>query len=115
MREHAFRHVIDHSAVVLAAPVAPLPPPDDDDDDGGNDKGIDNGNGHIGGGASAPGMGERGGSGDHAPQAAAESDPLDELEQLCADMPEMGAAIIRALVAEKEQLLQARRDWRKAH
>jgi hypothetical protein len=35
---------------------------------------------------------------------------LDQLEELCRDMPELGAALIRALVAEKELLLQARQD-----
>ena len=118
MRALAFRHVLDHSASCLAAAHAPLPPPDEDEDE------DDDASEASSQAPSVDGL-----------VRLAEEDPL---EDLCAgkfffqwqiagfvaigrpfsifsslassaDMPELAAALIRALVLEKEALLASRR------
>lgn len=114
IRDLAFRHVLDHATACLGAAAAPLPPPDDDE--GGGGERDDGDGGKDEGGDDKGGEGERvrvrggGGGGGDDGGGYAEAEPLgecDPLEELCGDMPELAAALIRALVAEKTALARA--------
>ena len=129
VRDLAFKHVLAHPNACLADPrdalrtgtagaaqpgmgghleppplPPPLPPPDDDDDDGG-DEGSTRSSRSVSDTPSREASLDRPNKaeGAHSSQELGDMGPADELEELCADMPELAAALIRALIQGKEE------------
>jgi len=96
-----------HSAMGISSlPPPPLPPPDDDDDgEGGDDSSVERSSRSMSDTPSREASLDRPNKADGMDESVGFGDvePADELEELCADMPELAAALIRALIQDKEQ------------